>query len=58
MASLNIVGTEKKLIASHLILNPENFLPEYEAGFSVGFWLRITGDMANSGEHDFSVQLV
>ena len=30
---------EKILIANHLILNPENFKPGNDTGFSVGFWL-------------------
>lgn len=49
MASLKKMGTEKKLKASHLILNPENFLPEYKAGFSVGFWLRKPDNTSGSG---------
>ena len=55
ISSLNMIETGGKLRATHLILNPENFLPEYKAGFSVGFWLTITGRV-NVGECGYSAQ--
>jgi hypothetical protein len=37
LSSLDMHSNDK-LIARRLILYPENFMPESEAGFSVGFW--------------------
>jgi hypothetical protein len=39
----------KKLTASGLILNPEIFTPQYEPGFSVGFWFNRSSNFSRTG---------